>query len=76
MRVHPDAWMLDGEDYNLTEIKSNILKILHRPRLLKDHIKGLGCVKLCDETNICHFLKNISLWIKFVIQSDKAGCCG
>lgn len=30
MGVHPDAWVLDGEDNNMTEIKSSILKILHR----------------------------------------------
>lgn len=71
--VHPDAWVLDGADNNLTEIKSNILKILNRPRVLNNQVKSLGCIKLCDETSICHFLKNdVSLWIKFVIQYDKA----
>jgi hypothetical protein len=77
MRVRPDAWVLDSGDNNLTEIKSNILKILHSPRLLKNHVKSLGCTKLCDETSICQFLKNdVSLWIKLVTQCDKAGCCG
>ena len=76
MRVHPDAWVLDSGDNNLTKIKSNILKILQWPRILDDHIKSLGCIKFCDKTSICHFLKNdISLWIKFVIQCDKVGCC-
>jgi len=75
--IRPDAWVLDDGDNNLTEIKSNILKILHGPRLLKDHVKSLGSIKLCDETNICQFCKNgDSLWIKFMIQYDKAGCCG
>jgi hypothetical protein len=52
MRVHPDAWVLEGGDNNLTEIKSNILKILHRPRVLNDHIKSLVCIKLCDEMSM------------------------
>lgn len=76
MRVHQDTWVLDSADNSLTEIKSNISKILHRSRVLSDHVKSLGCIKLCDKTSVCHFLKNdVSLWIKFVIQCDKAGCC-
>ena len=50
--------MLDSGDNKLTKIKSNVLKNLHRPRVLNDHVKSLGCIKLCDKTSICNFLKN------------------
>jgi hypothetical protein len=45
MRVRPDVWVLDSGDNNLAEIKSNILKILHSPRLLKNHVKKLRLYK-------------------------------
>jgi hypothetical protein len=46
MRVHPDAWVLDGEDNNLTEIKSSILKILHRNNGIEQSCKTFRLYKI------------------------------